>query len=251
MRKSILYDNDLFTFSGHLAAEIGINEAVIVQQIHYWCCKNEELGRNFVNGHYWTYNSFQNWQKQFEWMSERTIRTAFRKLEDIGYVITGVFNKSKFDKTKWYRLNYNKIDELCRCGKNCRIGTANPAAPIPELNTETNNGNNGIIPKRDDSEPVFSETSKVLHSDEGISDFIKWYFDYYDQVFGEPHPKIKSAQKVRVHDTLKAFCEENFVDEEGLQVMADAFFNVQNSDHNINHFATEGILKNRYYEALY
>ena len=42
MRKSILYDNDLFTFSGHLAAEIGINEAVIVQQIHYWCCKNEE-----------------------------------------------------------------------------------------------------------------------------------------------------------------------------------------------------------------
>ena len=31
MRKSILYDNDLFTFSGHLAAEIGINEAGVAK----------------------------------------------------------------------------------------------------------------------------------------------------------------------------------------------------------------------------
>lgn len=33
--------------------------------------------------------------------------------------------------------------------------------------------------------------------------------------------------------------------------MAEAFFDVESSDHNINHFATAGILENRFYEELY
>lgn len=92
---------------------------------------------------------------------------------------------------------------------------------------------------------------KVYKSDEAISRFMDWYFAYYKHMTGECHPAIRSSQKVRVHDTLKAFCDENEIDIDGLKSMAGAFFNIETSDHNINHFATDGILENRYYEELY
>lgn len=51
--------------------------------------------------------------------------------------------------------------------------------------------------------------------------------------------------------TLAAFINENELDVEALKDMAYAFFDNVDSDHNINHFATPGILENRFYEAVY
>ena len=85
-----------------------------------------------------------------------------------------------------------------------------------------------------------------------ISAFIDWYFERYTEYYDEPHPNIKSQQKIRVTETLAAFIDENGLDADCLQEMAYAFFdNVEYTDHNINHFATNGILENRYYEAVY
>lgn len=181
-----------------LAMKVGLNEAIVLQQIHYWLKKNQQNKHNFRGGHYWVYNTYEDWQRQFPWWCIRTIKGIFTKLEKDGYLVSENYNKLKTDRTKWYRINYDKFESSIPSCKICTMEGANFARSVPENTIETNNGNNGdngIIPKRDDSEPVFSATSKVLHSDEGISDFIKWYFDYYDQVFGEPHPKIKSAQK--------------------------------------------------------
>lgn len=91
----------------------------------------------------------------------------------------------------------------------------------------------------------------VEHGAEDISCFIEWYFGEYQNEHGVPHPNIKSQQKIRVVKTLDAFLAENGLDVDALQEMAYAFFDNVDCDHNINLFATSGILKNRYYEALY
>jgi hypothetical protein len=104
------------------ATAVGLNEAIVIQQLHYWLKINERNDRNGHDGHYWTYNSYPEWQKQFPFWSEHTIRRIFQELEAKGLLISGNFNASPIDRTKWYRLNYERLS----------------AIPIPELDRPIN-----------------------------------------------------------------------------------------------------------------
>ena len=83
-------------------------EAIILQQIHYWLLKN----MNIKDDYSWVYNSVKDWNKQFKWLSEPTLKRKFKSLEDKGLLITGNYNKAKFDRTKWYRIDYDALDEM-------------------------------------------------------------------------------------------------------------------------------------------
>lgn len=91
-----------------LAKSIGINEAIVLQQIHYWLRKSN----NVKDGHKWIYNSMTNWQKQFSFWSLPTVKRVFSSLEKQGLLITANYNKAGFDKTKWYRINYEKLQHM-------------------------------------------------------------------------------------------------------------------------------------------
>lgn len=83
-------------------------EAIILQQIHYWLVKNI----NIKDGYSWVYNSIKDWNKQFKWLSEPTLKRKFKSLEDKGLLIIGNYNKAKFDRTKWYRIDYDALDKM-------------------------------------------------------------------------------------------------------------------------------------------
>jgi hypothetical protein len=85
-----------------LAKAIGINEALFVQQIHYWLVKS----KNIHDGQRWVFNSYPKWQEQLPWLSVVGIKGIVRRLEKEKIIITGIFNKLAMDKTKWYRVNY-------------------------------------------------------------------------------------------------------------------------------------------------
>ncbi|MCE5678820.1 DnaD domain protein [Staphylococcus pseudintermedius] len=93
-----------------LAETIGLNEAIILQQIHYWL--------NNSNHRYdekkWIYNSYPEWQKQFPFWSLMTIKRAIYSLEKQELLIVGNYNKAKFDKTKWYSINYHTLESMIR-----------------------------------------------------------------------------------------------------------------------------------------
>lgn len=122
------------------------DKAIIIQQIHYWLNKST----NIRDGNKWIYNSASDWQKQFPWLSEKTVQRYLKDLENRGLLITGNYNKAKFDRTKWYRIDYDALDNLGRAlGPTVpTIGTdsTNPKGPtgptntnrLPENTTETN-----------------------------------------------------------------------------------------------------------------
>lgn len=91
-----------------LAALIGINKAIILQQSHYWCLHSNHI----INGRKWFYNTAKQWNETLFFIGESTIRKAIVELENDGYLISGVFNKDKRDRTKWYTVDYNKINDL-------------------------------------------------------------------------------------------------------------------------------------------
>ena len=94
-----------------LAAALGsADEAIVLQQLHYWLSRTNNIQSD---GHKWVYNSMADWLKQFPWIKSRsTLSRYFDDLEKRGLVVIGNFNKAKFDKTKWYRIDYDALSDL-------------------------------------------------------------------------------------------------------------------------------------------
>lgn len=111
--KTLLNKDDLRMFHAELACEIGANEAIALQQVHYWLKINEKADKNFREGKYWTYNTYDEWLDScFPFWSKSTLRRTFKNLEKEGLLITGNFNKAGFDNTKWYSIDYEVLREI-------------------------------------------------------------------------------------------------------------------------------------------
>ncbi len=128
-----------------LAAAIGLNEAIFLQQVHYWINRTE----NVREGYKWVYNSYTDWHAQFPFWSIDTIKRTVHSLETQSLIFTANFNAHRMDKTKWYRINYERLAEIegglpQPWGQNAPTGSAkcpdvegNLHRAIPETSQET------------------------------------------------------------------------------------------------------------------
>ncbi|ABY44628.1 conserved phage C-terminal domain-containing protein [Bacillus mycoides] len=142
MSNLLIHEEPLLVLPG-LASRIGLNEAIFLQQIHYWLNRS----KHFYDERNWVYNSVAEWVKQFPFWSENTIRRIVKNLEDEQLLVIGNYNRAKFDKTKWYSINYEKLRLLeptndvpnlgRRSTQNGQMDVPNLGKPIPETNTET------------------------------------------------------------------------------------------------------------------
>jgi hypothetical protein len=128
------------SFDPDIAATVGVNAAVIYQNIVYWTEKNAANDKHFYDGRYWTYNSIAAFKQLFPYLSESQIRTALGKLEDVGLIVSGIFNKMGADRTKWYSpscLICEKSQMDCEKSQTDLSEIANPSAknrkPIPDI----------------------------------------------------------------------------------------------------------------------
>jgi len=97
-----------------LATAIGPNKAIVLQILHQELMSNPVT----IEGKHWFRSSYENWKKKFPFWSEKTIRRIFRELEKEELVISTMkFNSCKLDKTKWYTVNYEKLQEVLRISK--------------------------------------------------------------------------------------------------------------------------------------
>jgi len=128
-----------------LAKEIGVGEAAIVQQIHYWL--DQRINKNKRDGRLWVYNTYEDWQKQFPWMSIPTLKRKIQRLEALGLVVSCNYNDN-LSRTKWYTLNYEQIDSLV-LGRTDQNDPMERIKMIPSTITETTTeitNNNKTIP---------------------------------------------------------------------------------------------------------
>lgn len=110
MKAKWLFDEHPILVDKELASVIGLNEAIVLQQLNYWL---HSKSAKQIDGRLWIYNTYDNWKKDnFPFWSRNTIRRALNSCIKKGLVITGNFNKAGFDKTKWYSINTQKLDEV-------------------------------------------------------------------------------------------------------------------------------------------
>lgn len=135
-----------------LAEEIGLNEAIILQQIHYWL----NSSKHNYDGKRWIYNSYPKWIEQFPFWSESTIKRTITSLEKQNLVHVGNYNKAGFDRTKWYSINYTTLNKLMtrpsgqndptmRSNWHDGIGQNDPTNTIDYTETSSETTNNNIL----------------------------------------------------------------------------------------------------------
>lgn len=145
---NLLFNENPLVILPELAVNIGLNEAIVLQQLHYWLQKSTKI----KDGKAWVYNSVREWQEQFPFWSADTVRRSLNKLMRDGIVVKGKYNKVSFDKTIWYTIDYDALDKKIKYGgaksiyakcingsmQNAEMDICNLPKPIPETNTETN-----------------------------------------------------------------------------------------------------------------
>ena len=60
----LFFKSNVLVINPDLAKMIGLNEAIVLNQIYYWISVNKKQNRNFHDGKYWCYNSIREWQEE-------------------------------------------------------------------------------------------------------------------------------------------------------------------------------------------
>ena len=143
-------------FNVEVAKEIGMAAAVIYYNIKFWCEKNKANDVNYHDGYYWTFNSVKAFQKLFPYLSDKKISSSLKLLEDRGYIKSGNYNDSTYDRTKWYADIKTDIEDSNLQNGSFHLpkkenGDTQNGEPIPYINTYINTDNKlkDISPKVD------------------------------------------------------------------------------------------------------
>lgn len=147
------------SFNVEFAIKYGVTEAILISHLEYWIKKNEANNKNFFDGRYWTYNSIKAWSELFPYLSEKKIRNALKHLENEGLILTGNYNTSAYDRTRWYSFSDMATSILLKwkmeVEKEANQNSKN-GEPIPDIIPNTiPDDNPPISPQRGESSAAF------------------------------------------------------------------------------------------------
>lgn len=130
---SLLYSQHPLVVNPQLAVAIGLNEAIVLQQIHYWAARTKS--GKVHDGRVWIYNTYDQWVEQFPFWSQETIKRALTSLRKKGLIDVEQLNKKEHDRTNYYSINHNHSDLIEQVKLTSSTGSKRP--DLTETTTET------------------------------------------------------------------------------------------------------------------
>jgi len=141
IKSKILFNEPPLTVPPSLAILIGLNEAIAIQQLHYWLC-NPKAGME-RDGFKWIFNTLEEWRDgNFPFWSTKTIARTWGSLGAYGLVIIKQFDQKERNMRNYYRIDYDALDRLEEDNLSSSKRTDRPLArpqdvPLYNSNTET------------------------------------------------------------------------------------------------------------------
>ena len=106
----------LVTFVPELATSLSVNEAIVLQRVHFLIGgkkQDEAESTHFHEGKWWINRTYEIWcERDFPFWSLMTVKRTFTKLVKKGYLLKAFHSKNPWDRTSWYTVDYDKLDEL-------------------------------------------------------------------------------------------------------------------------------------------
>jgi len=195
----LLIDEQPLVVLPKLAATIGLNEAIFLQQLHYWL--NSTVSTTFSETQ-WIRNTQDQWVKNFPFWSKRTVRRVIDSLQENNLIfVTNEFNSKKTDKTDWYTINYEMLETMSNtdqnsmrtscpspCGQNGHIEVDKMATSINKDIYPKETNKKTTTEKRADSSPSsdqlklgnVSSPSSTKEKKENALSSCSAYYDYME-----------------------------------------------------------------------
>lgn len=86
-----------------LAKEIGVNEAILLQQLNYWL----ERTKHNYKGEKCVHKTMEEWNKEIPFVSEITIKRTVKNLKNMGLI-----KVKRAVHTQLYSIDFNKLNKL-------------------------------------------------------------------------------------------------------------------------------------------
>ena len=90
------YDTDV-------ASKIGINCAVLLNYVAYWCCSNKSKSDHIKDGKAWMYATIPEMLKTLGFPSYNTLQRTIQRLKELGYISVRQEQES-MNRTNWYAV---------------------------------------------------------------------------------------------------------------------------------------------------
>ena len=176
-----------------LAKEIGLKEALFLQQVHCWLLRS----KNKVNGSLWVWKNLRDWIKELPFFSEPTLKRTTKELRELGIIRVGDYNKKKDDHTNWYTINYDHV-ALKRCG------WLDDLERIPRgENSQMTGGENS--PEADEIEMFSSAVAFNCHS----PDEIKMTSSEQIKMISSDQLRVSQSEEVEMSRSYQSIHSEN------------------------------------------
>jgi hypothetical protein len=102
----LLHDGNYLFYSTELADKIGRNEAIFLQQTHYWMSVK---GGKVVDGTKWFWKTYQQWAEEM-CLSISTVRRVVSHLKQLGLVSVERLAAKTYYQANWYTLNRDVLE---------------------------------------------------------------------------------------------------------------------------------------------
>lgn len=99
----------IHNFDTEDAKKYGVLEAILLSNFRFWISYNKANKRHFYDGRFWTFNSVAAFEELFPYLTYNQIRRVIENLCNAGVLITGNYNNSSYDRTKWYAF-FDEMD---------------------------------------------------------------------------------------------------------------------------------------------
>ena len=96
-----------------VAMELGLEAAVLLDDIHYGVKVSTEARKHNRDGRFWMVSSYNDFQQRFPCWSHDKVKRLLGKLRTAGYIDSCCYQDDQRDRTLWYRLT-EKADRFYR-----------------------------------------------------------------------------------------------------------------------------------------
>ena len=190
------------SFNVEIATQYGIEEAIVLENLHFWIEKNKANKKHRIDGNTWTYNSQEAFTQLFPYMNRPKIQRVMVKLEKEGLILRENFNEKKYDKTTWYALTPYGYSLFKM--NNPLFKMNNPSSqieqPIPDINTDINT---------DINKDIYTKTKKTVPVKKNYAEFVNMTEIEYNKLVTE-HGEEKTQKMITVLDNYKGSNDKKY-----------------------------------------
>lgn len=205
------------SFDLNHAAKYGVEEAIMIHHFQHWITVNQKLKRNCHEDRTWTYQTIEELHAHFSYWTFKQVRRILTSLEDKNVLLSNNFNKTKYDRTKWYAfVNEGEFLEkltICPNGQmalpNQANGTAEKGKPIPDDRTDDKTAcllsagadvKKSLIEEAIEGLKLPSKITKQHPEGKSIEISL-------EQIFSESIRQRKNFSTKEIHESWKILCE--------------------------------------------